>query len=127
MQVTKVHSNTNFAGELSQFVTVIQNHGIHTRPAHYIVKLLELSDKDIFLYSKRVPSIKLKPSLMEMLILEIQKGDKIELVADKRYPKRLFKAIGECFGAKDVKETQSISEKFIENYKKTHNKPLEGF
>ena len=107
-----------FSKNIEREVTISQPYGIHVRPAGLIVKLSKLSPQDIYIQKENKKPENVNRSLISLLLLELQRGEKIKVIVDDTYPKPLLDAITGCLGAKSFDENTRIFQDFMDNIDK---------
>ena len=117
MNISKIN-NLNFSGSVERDVTILQPHGIHVRPAGLLIRLSQLTPQDIYIQKENKKPENIKHSLISILLLELQQGEKIKVIVDDTYPKSLLDAITSCLGAKSFEENVKLYQDFIDNIDK---------
>lgn len=117
MNIAKTN-NLKFSGSIERDVIISQPYGIHIRPAGLIVKLSKLTPQDIYIQKENKKPENVNRSLISLLLLELQRGEKIKVIVDDTYPKPLLDAITGCLGAKSFDENTRIFRNFMDNVNK---------
>jgi len=104
MYLNKINNNIGFNAMISRDVTINLKNGIDVIPSALIAKLSTLSDKDVYVAKQDLEPIKIQKSILNLLCLELKKGDKVKVTVDETYPKNLFQALISCFESKNLSE-----------------------